>query len=202
MLEITIDVLKQVAESNNRLAAAIEKMGNPAMVTPALIEEAITPAVTASTAVTSTATSAAPDAGAVPSGMPDFVNDDQKREWLKEQLISLGWEIPPRTRTPTMEKKWLELTAVAPAAGKVVGKIEPATAPADSPPPAQTEAPKYTKAQVTNVLREFVTGAADEATRNKNRDEVRTKLTEFGAANVTELKEADYAAVFETFKKE
>ena len=197
MLEITINISENLTNAINNLAAAIggcefarTTVGGPSEVDVKAPTADTTPPV---------------------AGMPSFATEDAKREWLVEQLTKLGVEIPPRTRTTTLEKKWQELAGKEPEttnpsqSGGENGSGDSSTPSEDTPNTIEEdlfgEEKTYTKAEVTSTLKAYVTGASDEKDRVSRREKVRAKLTECGAKSVTDLDSKHYAAMVDTFKE-
>lgn len=189
-LEIMIEVLKGMTESNLKLAAAIEGMSHtpvrvepsedtptPAVVLPPAAAPATLPPATVGT------TGASPLDGI--HGVPIFVSDDQKRTWLIEELTVMNFTIPPRTRTLTLEKKYVELVKSKPE--QEVDDIDPFGA---APPDV-----KVTLADVSTALQQYVAKAKDEKDKDVRIEKAKKILASCGAVKITDLAPENYTTV-------
>lgn len=188
MLEITLEIIKQNTEAMNALAVAIESLNQP--IRAENVQVLLDPKAED---ILKETTEIKEDIFAQPASiiepMPEFVSEDKKREWLVGKLTQAKIDIPSRTRTTTLEKKWAEYVKNAEAPPESVPEPEPAIASAHS------------KEQVTAVLKAYVTAAKNDKDRVARRDAVRTELKKYKADNVSQLAAENYAAVITAFKE-
>lgn len=207
-LKAVLEVLDRNTIALNALTEAINNMGGA---TPA-------PAPTVEV-VGATAPPVVPEAPAPPppvSGLPakpelpQFATDKAKRDWLINFLTARNIEIPPRTKTTTLEGKWLEIASSEGGSATPPATPEPAPVTTGVPPVPDQDAlvdpltgqalnPNLTKEGVTAALRAYIDAAPTPADAEVRRNAIRSKLAELGAASVSELGEQFYPAIMAAF---
>lgn len=184
----------------NRLADAIEQMNGGALVTkdaPETVPPPATPPPTPATLPPAT-----PDTPAAPvektaspldalDGIPTFISNEQKRGWLVDRLTEMNINIQPRTKTLTLEKKYVEL-------------VQSGAAPAAAPPVVEEEdmfgtgeGPAVTKADVSTALSQYVARAKDEKDKATRIEKAKSILAGCGADKVIELSPEHYQTVID-----
>lgn len=131
--------------------------------------------------------------------LPRFTNPEAKRKWLVDQLTLAGVEIPPRTRTNTLLKRYLEL----------VSEEEGGDDNGEEAPPAESmdddngddflegdneEGVGYpTKEEVNECLKAYVKKAKTEKDKAARRAKVKAEFKECDGANsISQLDESYY----------